>query len=93
MFQRLQPARDQEEQQPHARALLQAWQQMYDRGLREGVFRISQRDVAMAIWVSLLHGFAQLAIARRMPQPGSERRLSEIRDHVLDELFRTMIHA
>ena len=90
MFQRLQPAKDQEEQQPHALALFRAWRQMYDRGLREGVFRIPQRDVAMAIWVSLLHGFAQLAIARRMPQPGSERSLSQTRDRVVEELIHTM---
>lgn len=93
MFQRLQPPREQRERQPHAFALLEAWNQLYDRGLREGVFRIRNRDVALAFQLSLLHGFAQLVIASRMPQPGSERSLSQLRDQVLDELIQAMTYA
>jgi AcrR family transcriptional regulator len=92
MFQQLEPAKEQPERHPHATALLEAWQRLYDRGLREGIFRIPERDVAMAFYVSLVHGFAQLAIARRMPQPGSARSLSQTRDRLVDELLHTMTH-
>jgi len=90
MFQRLQPAREQRDRHPHALALFEAWNDLHDRGVQEGLFRIEERDIATSFHLSLLHGFAQLAIARRVPHPGSSQSLSRVRDGVLDELMRTM---
>jgi len=86
MFQKLTPAREQADQQPHAQILFDSWNQLYARGRREGVFRIPESDVAGAFQTSLLHGFALLAISGRMPYPDSELTLSQVRDRLIDEL-------
>ena len=85
MFQKLTPAREQADQQPHAQILFDSWNQLYARGRREGVFRIPESDVAGAFQTSLLHGFALLAIGGRMPYPGSELTLSQVRDRLVEE--------
>ena len=90
IFQKLQPARYQKEHQPHAFALIDSWHRMYARGLSAEAFRISDSEIALAFQISLLHGFAQLAIAGRMPQPGSEQTLSQLRDQVVDQLMEAM---
>lgn len=86
MFQRLQPARDQREAHPHAQELFDAWKRLHEKGFRAGVFRIPEMEIAGALQTSLLHGFAQLAISRRMPYPDSGMRISELRDRLIDEL-------
>ncbi|MGI9431466.1 MAG: TetR/AcrR family transcriptional regulator [Myxococcota bacterium] len=85
MFQKLTPAREQADQQPHAQILYDSWKELYARGLREGVFRIPEFGVAGAFQTSLLHGFALLAIGGRMPYPDSELTLSQVRDRLVDE--------
>ncbi|MDH3685230.1 MAG: TetR/AcrR family transcriptional regulator [Myxococcales bacterium] len=86
MFQKLTPARDQADRQPHAQILFDSWKELYARGLRAGVFRIPEFGVAGAFQTSLLHGFALLAISGRMPYPDSELTLSQVRDRLIDEL-------
>ena len=93
MFQRLQPAREQEPDQPHARALFEAGKRLHERGVREGVFRVADHQDAGAFQFALLHGFALLAIGRRMPPPESDRSLSQVRDRVLDQLVGALTTA